>query len=32
MPWREYEKLSDDDFRALYLYLSALEAREDGAN
>jgi cytochrome c553 len=32
MPWKDLEKLSDDDFRALYAYLSSLEARADGAN
>jgi len=32
MPWKEYEKLSDNDFKALYAYLASLEARADGAN
>jgi cytochrome c553 len=32
MPWKDLEKLSNDDFRALYAYLSSLEAQADGAN
>lgn len=32
MPWKDLEKLSDDDFKALYAYLSSLEPQSDGAN
>jgi mono/diheme cytochrome c family protein len=29
MPWQEFEKLSDDDFRALYAYLASLDPLPD---
>lgn len=32
MPWKDLEKLSDDDFKALYAYISSLEVRADEAN
>jgi mono/diheme cytochrome c family protein len=29
MPWQDYEKYSDDDFRAMYAYLTSLEPLAD---